>query len=113
MKALLIALAAFACGAASAQQDAGAVCRSFCDTDAKQCRDGTAHPEAWAAASTLLFLHGAPAASPDKHEQARSDADRDRSAQSQQCGDARQVCRQKCSAPAAAPMAASAASATP
>ena len=113
MKALLIAFAALACGAASAQQDAGSVCRSFCDTDAKQCRDGTAHPQAWSAASRLLFLHGAPAASPDKHEQARSDADRDRSAQLQQCGDARQACRQKCSVPAAAPIAASGAPAAP
>ena len=104
---LLAALAALLCGAASAQ-DAGALCRSFCDADAHECRAGTAHPDAWSAADTLLHLRGSPTASPDKHDQARSDADKDRSTRSQQCGDARQVCRQKCTAPAAAPAAASA-----
>ena len=115
MKALAVALAALLCGSAAAQ-DPAAVCRGFCDDDAKQCREGP-HPDAWAAASALLFLRGGPpAASPDKREQAHGDADRDRSAHSQQCGDARQVCRQKCVAPAAtpvpAPVAASAASST-
>ena len=111
MKAFVLTLAALLCGAASAQ-DAGALCRSFCDADAKQCRDGT-HPDAWAAADALLHLRGSPSASPDKHEQALSDADGERTAHLQQCGKTRQTCRQECAAPAVAPVAASAASATP
>ena len=105
---LLAALAALLCGAASAQ-DAGALCRSFCDTEAHECRAPT-RSAGWIAADTLLHLRGGgPVVAPDKYEQAADDADRDRRAHAKQCGDARQVCRQNCVAPAAEPVAASAA----
>jgi hypothetical protein len=106
MRALLIAAAVLLCGTASAQ-DAGAVCRSFCDADARECRE-PARSAGWVAADALIHLHGSASVAPDKHEQAADDADRDRRAHSQQCGDARLACRQKCSARAAAPAAASA-----
>ena len=108
MKAAAFAVVAALVGGAASAQDSATLCRSFCDADAHECRVG-AHPDAWAAADTLLHLHGSATVSPDKHEQAANDADKDRQARSQQCGDARQVCRQKCVAPAAAPAAASAA----
>ena len=106
MRALLIAAAVLLCGTASAQ-DAGAVCRSFCDADARQCRE-PARSAGWVAADALIHLHGSASVAPDKHEQAADDADRDRRAHSQQCGDARQACRQKCGAPSAAAASASA-----
>ena len=109
MKALLAVAVALLCGGASAQ-DSRAVCLGFCDADAKTCREGT-HPDAWAAASTLLFLHGSWSPAPDKREQAAGEADKDRRAHSQECGDSRQVCRQKCGTPVAAPAPDSAASA--
>jgi hypothetical protein len=107
MKGLLVAAGLLLAGAASAQ-DSGAMCRSFCDADAKQCREGD-HPVAWGVADTLLHLHGSPSVSPDKHEQAADDNHKEHLAQEHQCGDARQACRRKCTAPVAA----SAASATP
>jgi len=106
MKALLAVAVALLCGAASAQ-DAAALCRSFCDADARECRE-PARSAGWVAADALIHLHGSASVAPDKHEQAADDADRDRRAHSQQCGDARLACRQKCSARAAAPAAASA-----
>ena len=111
MKALLIAAGVLLAGAACAQ-DSGSICRSFCDADAKQCREGD-HPAAWGVADALLHLHGSPSVSPDKHEQAAADNHKELMAQDRQCGDARQACRRQCAAPAAAPVAASAASATP
>ena len=98
----------FACGAASAQDD-GAVCRSFCDVDAKQCRktsdqevDKEHHP--W----LPLVTPGVPGAygSWDFGNEKAVLADKretdERFKGSQACGDARQACRQKCAAPAAA-----------
>jgi hypothetical protein len=106
MKALVRAiLPVLLCGAASAQ-DSATLCRSFCDADARECRVG-AHPDAWAAVDALIHLRGSATALPGEHEQAANDADKDRQARSQRCGDARQACRQKCAASAAAPAAAS------
>ena len=113
MKALLVAAAALLGGAAFAQgpaaRDDGAVCRSFCDVDAKQCRktsdqevDKEHHP--W----LPLVTPGVPGAygSWDFGNEKAVLADKretdERFKGSQACGDARQACRQKCAAPAAA-----------
>jgi hypothetical protein len=87
MKALLAVAVALLCGAAAAQ-DAGAMCRSFCDADARQCREPV-RSAGWVAADALIHLHGSASVAPDKHEQAADDVDRDRRAHSQQCADAR------------------------
>jgi len=100
MKTLLAVTAALLCGAASAQ-DAGTMCRSFCDADARQCREPV-RSAGWVAADALIHLQGSWSPAPDKREQAAGEADQDRRAHAQQCGDARQACRQKCSTPAAA-----------
>ncbi len=106
MKVPAIAVAAaLLCGAAAAQ-DSATLCRSFCDSDAHECRAPT-RSAGWVAADTLFHLRGGGATvTPDKHEQAADDADRDSRARSKQCGDARQACRQKCAEPAPAPAAA-------
>ena len=105
--ALFVAAALF-CGAASAQ-DGGAVCRSFCDVDAKKCRKdadqevsnehhpwlGLAPPGGPAATGSWDFGNEK-AALADKRE---SD---ERFKGSQACSEARQTCRQKCAAPSAA-----------
>ncbi len=111
MKALLLAAGLLLAGAASAQ-DSTSMCRSFCDVDAKVCREGE-HPVAWGVADALLHLHGTPSVSSDKHDQAADDNDKVRRSQDRGCGDARQACRRECVAPAEAPVAAAAASATP
>jgi len=67
MKALVAALL---CGGACAQ-DSRAVCLSFCDADAKTCREPPKSP-AWTAAEAVLSLHGGVQAAPD--------SDRERSA---------------------------------
>ena len=100
MKALLVAALALLPGFASAQDDRAA-CLSFCDADAKTCREGE-HPVAWGVADALLHLQGSPWVFPEDRDKAQADKERDRMAHSRACGDARQVCRQKCTAPAAA-----------
>ena len=111
MKALLIAAGVLLAGAACAQ-DAGSICRSFCDADAKACRRDVAE-NASNEVDPLIDFRGPRADKDDftneKHDQAVRSADRDRLAGSRKCGDTRMACRQKCvaSAPAVA------ASATP
>jgi len=106
--ALAAASLLLACGAAAAQ-DAGAVCRSFCDVDARQCRkdadqDVTNEHRAW----LPIGNGGNPAATgswdfgDEKVRLAqRREAD-ERFKGSQACGQARQACRQKCAPPAPA-----------
>lgn len=104
----LILAAALLAGAASAQ-DVGAVCRSFCDVDAKQCRKDSdqaitseRHP------FFPLVTPGVPGAygSWDFGNEKAALADKRESDErykgSQACSEARQACRQKCAAPAAA-----------
>lgn len=104
----LFVSAALLCGAASAQ-DSGAVCRSFCDVDAKQCRqdsDAEVSKEhnPWLPLVSTGGQHATgswdfgneKAALADKRE---SD---ERFKGAQACSEARQACRQKCAAPAAA-----------
>ncbi len=116
MKAFLVGALALLPGLAAAQ-DNHAACLSFCDADAKTCREGE-HPVAWGVADALLHLNGRPSVFPEDRDKAQADSDRDRLAHSRACSDARQVCRQKCAAPMAiaapapvGPVAASAASA--
>ncbi|HEY9026040.1 MAG TPA: hypothetical protein VIP05_17210 [Burkholderiaceae bacterium] len=101
MKALAAALL---CGGACAQ-DSRAVCLSFCDADAKTCREPPKSP-AWTAAEAVLSLHGGVQAAP------ASDREKERQVRSQRCGDARQACRRKCAPPDAAPAAVTASSAS-
>ena len=105
MKTLLAVAAALLCGAASAQD--AAVCRSFCDADARECRE-PARSAGWVAADALLHLNGSASVAPDKHGQAADDAERERLAHSQQCSEARQACRRKCGASTTPSIAASA-----
>jgi len=107
--ALLMAVAALACAQARAQggvaSDGGAMCRSFCDADAKACRQDAAEG-ASNEVDPLLDFRGPRADKDDftveKRQQAQRSADRDRLSGSQKCGDARLACRQRCAAPVAA-----------
>ncbi len=98
----------FGCGAASAQ-DSGAVCRSFCDVDAKKCRkdsdrDVSNEHHPW----LPLGRPGGPAptGSWDFGNEKAALADKRESDErfkgAQACSEARQACRQKCAAPVAA-----------
>jgi hypothetical protein len=113
MKACLIAFAALLCGAAWGQggtpADPGAICRSFCDADANQCRKSAAASVDNARHGGLPMIMGqsVPSDSYDftgeKRQQADRSDDRDRAALSQHCSDQRFDCRRKCTpAPAAA-----------
>ena len=107
--ALVLAAAGLACDLASAQggpaRDDGAMCRSFCDADAKACRKDAA-ADASNEVDPLLDFRGPRADKDDftmeKRDQALRAADRDRFSGSQKCGDARLACRQRCAGPAAA-----------
>ena len=114
-RALVVLAAALACGVAAADgggtTDGGAMCRSFCDADAKACRKDAAE-DASNEVDPLLDFRGPRADKNDftveKREQALRSADRDRFSRSQQCSQTRLACRQRC-APAPAALAASAA----
>ena len=111
MRNLLIAAAALLCGAAWAQggtaADPGAMCRSFCDADAKACRRDVAF-RASNEVDPLLMLPPAQRADRDdmseqrQREQAQASADKDRYAGTQGCAHTLMACRQKCNAQAAA-----------
>ena len=115
---LLLAAGALCCGAAAAQggtaSDAGAVCRSFCDVDAKQCRkeaDQQVDREHHALLPIVPAGNGGGYGgsydfSAEKRELADKREDDERSKGSRACRDARQACRQKCAAPAPAASAA-------
>jgi len=105
MRACLIALAALLAGAACAQgnpPDAGAMCRSFCDADAKACRAAAADriEDARYGRWPLITNQGAPSGSYDftaeKREQAERSDNRERAALSQHCSDQRFSCRRQC-----------------
>jgi len=106
MKTWLIALAALLGGTAWAQggtpADAGAMCRSFCDADAKQCRAAAAEKIDDARHGNLPTLIGqsTPSDSYDFTAEKRAQADRsdsrERAALSQRCSDQRFSCRRQC-----------------
>ena len=117
MKALAAITLVLLSGAAAAQDD-GAACRSFCDVDAKQCRQDAQREISHATESPLnIFPSNTPSYSydftPERREQALLGVEKERRARSQKCGDARQDCRRHCAGPVVAPVAAPAASATP
>ena len=101
----LLGGAAFAQGGTAA--DNGAMCRSFCDADAKTCRKD-ATDDASNEVDPLLDFRGPRADKDDftleKHEQAVRAAGHDRFTASQKCSQARMACHQRCApaAPAAA-----------
>ncbi len=106
MKALFIAGAlALLCGAAGAQ-DAGTLCRSFCDADATKCRKAVEH-DAWVqhAEPPSDLAPPDPWNATESSERVARAIDKDKTAHSLQCSDTRQACRQKCVAPVAAPAA--------
>ena len=106
MKAWLIALAAALGCAAWAQggtpPDAGAMCRSFCDADAKQCRAAAAEKIEDGRNGNLPMIIGqrVPSDSYDftaeKRAQADRSDDRERATLSQRCSDQRFSCRRQC-----------------
>ena len=110
MKALLVAAAALLGGAAFAQgpaaRDDGAVCRSFCDADATQCRKGVQRQAALDEIPSVDIQSVQRADRDDlsaqKLDQVQRAIDKDRFAGTRHCGDARLACRQECGAPRAA-----------
>ena len=109
MKALLIAVAALLGGAAWAQGGTpsdGAICRSFCDADARQCRKDAAEKIEDGRNGNLPMIIGqrVPSDSYDFTAEKRAQADqsdhRERATLSQRCSDQRFSCRRQC-APAA------------
>jgi hypothetical protein len=105
MRACLIALAALLAGAACAQgtpPDAGAMCRSFCDADAKECRKAAAEKieDARHGELPMIMSQSSPSDSYDftaeKREQAERSDHRERASLSQHCSDQRFSCRRLC-----------------
>ncbi len=110
----LVCAALLLAGHALAQDAAGggdgAMCRGFCDADAKRCRadakDLGAH-EAAPLDPNDFNVHAHPQAphddfSNEKQRAVERAADQDRFAASQTCTAARRACVQRCAAPAAA-----------
>lgn len=111
-RAALALAAALAAGHAGAQ-DAGALCRSFCDADAKTCR-AEAKDRAEVEVSPLdpndfnVHAHPQPPRddfSDEKKRTAVQAADKDRFTASQKCTAAKMQCVQHCGAPTAPPAA--------
>jgi len=105
---LALALAALWCGVAAAQ-DGAAVCRSFCDVDAKKCRQESDQDVRKEHSPWLPLTAGGRAAATgswdfgnEKSELDARRADDERFKGSQACSQARQACRQKCVPPPAA-----------
>ena len=106
MKSCLIALAALLGGAAWAQggtpADGGAMCRSFCDADARQCRKDAAErvDDARHGELPMIVTQSTPSDSYDFTAEKRALADRsdkrDLATLSQHCGDQRLNCRRQC-----------------